>query len=719
MMLGSTTCPQIDEGECECCVRMTAQFERWKQETLDEVNVYRKLLRLPLLSELALSQPCTLSTTTATTATPRTSTLSIQSLPPEILDRIVSYTDASSIIPLCHCLPQYLPLSKAIYDVGTAFPGFYSGPTLLWPILEFPSGSIEKAEHPPTDENDVFNYDDDFIPMEIPVRHVLKLFLLTRQLDRYGGGASIIPFSVEHLESVAPLLPKLVIVNEVPEEISYDYDVDTFAHWLKKWLSLKIKSFIGMLNIPADLSEDILEPDTELVAKCLVKIPIGGLTFPGMIPLDIEKSLPEMIHLRELHVGDLDGFNSAFLKDCVRLRVLAFTVSEDGVDIQAVEDLLPVLPHCESIDEVRFQSFALSQVDLDMLNAKCQELIGWASKPVSLEDPTLGVCCLQSLPREILDAIVSYTSGDSIFALCHSLPQYLPLSKAIHDVATSFPGLYSGVHRLKSLWPSLKIPNGIKAHERWDSSHHDEDDSGEEGTVAGPRIPARLLTKLHILTKYLNRFGGEVVIAPYSVKHLSIVAPLLPKFVTIQIVPFQISVNVKNIDNFAEWLEKWKSLGIKSFIRMIDVHLCFAPIDVCHRAAKILSEISICGLSFFLKIPAVIAKALPTMKYLKKLRVGCLEGFDWSVLKDCVHLRELELFDLMATLDVDILTDLVSKLSFCKHVTYVRFSSFRFGNFQSEDWNVLFEIGDELEGWMCGPVVSKNGSLFIEWIRQS
>ncbi|KAI8835377.1 hypothetical protein BJ741DRAFT_222712 [Chytriomyces cf. hyalinus JEL632] len=51
-----------------------------------------------------------------------TRSAAFETMPPEILDRIVQYVDDESILPLCHALPYFKYISTAMFDFAQRFP---------------------------------------------------------------------------------------------------------------------------------------------------------------------------------------------------------------------------------------------------------------------------------------------------------------------------------------------------------------------------------------------------------------------------------------------------------------------------------------------------------------------------------------------------------------------------------------------------------------------
>ncbi|KAI9331742.1 hypothetical protein BDR26DRAFT_869974, partial [Obelidium mucronatum] len=383
MLSSQSTCKS--PNTCPCCQAAFTQLECVYQETLDEINIYRKLLRLPPKTGLASSSPLSQSQIAR-----RSNALSLQIVPPEVLDRIVCFIDSETILPFCHAIPSYKHISKAIYDVGTAFPGYYDGPTLLWPNFEFPCGSLEKNETETNSDDgfsDVYDYEDEHIPTDIPMRHILKIYSLTKLLTRYGGSATIVPSSLEYLDNILPLLPKTVYVQENPQE--YPFEGDSFSAYLEKLG--EAKSYIKMLHIPRVFEGYDDHEEMEQIAEALLKLELGGLAFSTAIPDEIVDVLQKFPLLAEIHVGSVQGFPVEVLPLCKNLSSLMF-LDVEVTDRELLMALIACLSECATLREIVFQSISFGEDVLALLNeTDLLGSVGWKHSPLDADDLSLGV----------------------------------------------------------------------------------------------------------------------------------------------------------------------------------------------------------------------------------------------------------------------------------------------------------------------------------------
>ncbi|KAJ3219318.1 hypothetical protein HDU81_000362 [Chytriomyces hyalinus] len=127
----------------------------------------------PLTSLTAFSdlQSATATTHAVPTAHGHIQCASFESMPPEIFDRIVSYVDHDSILRLCHSVPYYKYISKAMFEVSSVFPMEAAMPLNLWPVFKI----LDDEMHKPL----------------IPLQHLYAVEVYSRVLSKHGGSAYI------------------------------------------------------------------------------------------------------------------------------------------------------------------------------------------------------------------------------------------------------------------------------------------------------------------------------------------------------------------------------------------------------------------------------------------------------------------------------------------------------------------------------------------------
>ncbi|KAJ3260042.1 hypothetical protein HDU77_001559 [Chytriomyces hyalinus] len=103
-----------------------------------------------------------------------------ETMPPEMLDRIVQFVDGKSILPLCHALPYFKYISTAMFDFARRFPEEKYTPSKLWPnihlhkagsmdseITEFPIRHLETTK--------------------FPIQHIHAAAVYARIVSKHGG----------------------------------------------------------------------------------------------------------------------------------------------------------------------------------------------------------------------------------------------------------------------------------------------------------------------------------------------------------------------------------------------------------------------------------------------------------------------------------------------------------------------------------------------------
>ncbi|KAJ3225974.1 hypothetical protein HDU81_007563, partial [Chytriomyces hyalinus] len=130
---------------CSCCLRHELAIKAMQQQMLDEVNSLRKLLQMQPFETI---YSCFLSTPASTAAScpsvvaaPTRPALefmplrpTLGSMPPEILDRIVSFVSGVDILQLCHAVRDFKHISKAMFEFARALKK-PPKPVDLWPRI--------------------------------------------------------------------------------------------------------------------------------------------------------------------------------------------------------------------------------------------------------------------------------------------------------------------------------------------------------------------------------------------------------------------------------------------------------------------------------------------------------------------------------------------------------------------------------------------------------
>ncbi|KAJ3396350.1 hypothetical protein HDU80_009994 [Chytriomyces hyalinus] len=401
---------------------------------LSDANSYRKLLQMPLLtsidgpvltlSKAAVSLPISLSIDTAPSIPVMPSKRTLESMPPEILDRIVSFVRGDDILHWCHAVPYFKYISKAMYDFGYPIRSRYQQALVqfsFWPCV-----NLQQPAHMPYEA---------ILP--VPLSHLHALQTYSAVLSKHGGYARIDDST------------GITVLGALPEH------VEVWVHHAK--LFLGTDEFFGALyNAKKSIRELYLggeyfercgsDPASlDMTAKWLAKLPIHGLRFWGhtSIPTQILGMLHLMPMLDSLHVPNLEDCKDISFSECKLLRKLSITnvfqgeespevlvqkvlrvVSTYDQDTSTTLNSIRRLPQMPPL-EIFGSSFVTQPVSL----APCLSTDTVLSKPATVVIPTL-----ESMPPEILDLVASSVDGFSILRLCHTVRYYKYISQAMFDI---------------------------------------------------------------------------------------------------------------------------------------------------------------------------------------------------------------------------------------------------------------------------------------------
>ncbi|KAJ3378739.1 hypothetical protein HDU80_002708, partial [Chytriomyces hyalinus] len=234
------------------------------------------------------------------------SKITLELMPPEILDRIVSFVRGDDILYWCHAVPYFKYISKAMYDFGYPIRTRYQRGTVqfnFWPCV-----NLRQPKHTPYEA---------ILP--VPLSHLHALQTHSAILSKHGGYASIDDST------------GITVLGALPD------DVEVFVNHAK--LFLGTDEFFGALY---DAKKNIRElyfgieyfkrcgsdlASLDMTAKWLAKLPIHGLRFWGdtSIPTQILGMLHLMPMLDSLHVPNLEVCKDISFSECKLLRKLWIT----------------------------------------------------------------------------------------------------------------------------------------------------------------------------------------------------------------------------------------------------------------------------------------------------------------------------------------------------------------------------------------------------------
>ncbi|TPX45380.1 hypothetical protein CcCBS67573_g10371 [Chytriomyces confervae] len=395
-------------SNCACCQRHAVHILSVQQRALDELNFYRKLLQLDPLASLdafdsstAIDEPISSINRSA----------SFETMPPEILDRIVQFVDGKSILSLCHAMPYYKYISTAMFDFAHRFPDDYYKPSELWPDLYFPTIRNDKTK-----------------TTDFPIQHLHAAGVYSRIVSKNGGHVHV-PCSKNVLNYLGALPDVLSVHNGDDGSGSGRADfLRALADANKRIQSCTI----GILMQDSALMQDSSLPEEALPL-------ISGLSYLEIdVPEDVseDNSFSRCLTLTELGFAEPLG-----LEDCAaHQRALN--------ELNSSAQLLQLEPMtCED-------AFELSADDASVESTLCKGSITCSAG-------------LETMPPEILDHIAQFVDSDSILPLCHALPYYKYISTAMFELGHRFPKLCPPY----MLWPDMilhmpqfKMPQATDVH---------------------------------------------------------------------------------------------------------------------------------------------------------------------------------------------------------------------------------------------------------------
>ncbi|TPX52371.1 glutamine synthetase [Chytriomyces confervae] len=288
------------------------------QRALDELNLYRKLLQMDALTSMDAFELSTDAAIDERTPCLRsiTRSASFETIPPEILDRIVCFVDSNSILPLCHALPYYKYISTAMFGFAHRFECEGYTLSMLWPDLHLPVNQNEESE-----------------TTHFPIQHLYAAGTYARIISKHGGVVQV-PCS-KNAFNYFGALPDVVSV--CPGD---DYSMSEWIRFLHTLANAKkqIRSCaVDTNSVPNDWLD---------LAIQLTRLPIRSLIWEDhrCLPEEIWDSLPDISGLAYLEIPlPEEEFENDSLAECMDLKGIAFTQLLDDTYDGLVEYMLRLI----------------------------------------------------------------------------------------------------------------------------------------------------------------------------------------------------------------------------------------------------------------------------------------------------------------------------------------------------------------------------------------
>ncbi|KAJ3266665.1 hypothetical protein HDU77_011414 [Chytriomyces hyalinus] len=223
-------------------------------------------------------------------------------MPPEILDRIVSFVRGDDILRWCHAVPYFKYISKAMYDFGYPIRTRYQRGTVhfnFWPCV-----NLRQPTHTPYEAM-----------LPVPLSHLHALQTYSAVLSKHGGYARIDDST------------GITVLGAIPENI------EVWVHHAKLFLGTD-KFFGALYNAKKNIRELLLDATRTLNITCMYNV--------------FENAILSMLHLMpmldSLHVPNLKDAGVALL-ECKSLRKLSISNVFEGEEspevlVQKVIDIV-------------------------------------------------------------------------------------------------------------------------------------------------------------------------------------------------------------------------------------------------------------------------------------------------------------------------------------------------------------------------------------------
>ncbi|KAJ3023589.1 UNVERIFIED_CONTAM: hypothetical protein HDU68_008547 [Siphonaria sp. JEL0065] len=335
------------------------RLERIVTNAMEEINGYRRLLYLePLENADVFADP----EEPVIPATVIKREVKITSLPRELLDKILPYLDSESIMPLCHSIRHFKPISEAIHDIQVAFK---TDVTDIWPEFYFPR-VVNMEPHQSKAS----------APLEIIPKHLFKVFRISNLLTKYGGSATILPGSQEYISNISTLLPSRINIHSPTDAAEYTYE-GRFDLFMKSLTTIKPKPLINLFEFPTKFDGITMNGlIMASVTDSLSQLRVREMSFSSVIPPAVARTLPRVQGLTIIRVEDAGAdFPSALIKTCLELRKLEFEFP--SFSMRKLKELVGLLKAGKMLDGVYFRYIDLSQAELKKVSREMLESVGW------------------------------------------------------------------------------------------------------------------------------------------------------------------------------------------------------------------------------------------------------------------------------------------------------------------------------------------------------
>ncbi|KAJ3236841.1 hypothetical protein HDU81_010307 [Chytriomyces hyalinus] len=281
------------------------------------------------------------------------------------------------------------------------------------------------------------------------------------------------------------------------------------------------------------------------------------------------------------------------------------TIQRQEVVIQALQQQM--LGEVNSLRK-RLQMQPLESIDSYLLSVPISTVV---CSPMDKPDPPLK-STLECMPPEILDQIASSVSGQDIVQLCHAVPYFKYISKAMFDFA--YPLKMHQPPRPVDLWPRLNM----RCIGKWTLTSQ--------------------LRQLETYSRILSKHGGYASLDDSC--RVAVIVGALPTILEVWI------DNVKRLNLVDDYFGTMFSTkkAIKKLTLGIDyLNRCNSDPAALKMTTKWLKRLSICELRFprYAWVPAEILGVLLLTPMLASIHLQTLKDCSGVALSECKSLRKL------------------------------------------------------------------------------
>ncbi|KAI8820602.1 hypothetical protein BJ741DRAFT_638426 [Chytriomyces cf. hyalinus JEL632] len=301
-------------SHCPCCQRHALHVHSMQQRALNELNFYRELLQLVPLNSMDAFEVSTDNAIVepAPCHGSITRSASFETMPPEILDRILQFVDDKSILSLCHSMPYYKYISAAMFDFVYRFPKENYKLDELWLDLHFPLVLNDKTK-----------------TTDFPLQHLHAAGVYSRIVSKNGGDVHV-PCSKNVFDYVGAL-PAVVSVRPGDN----NHSSSGWADFLRGLADANKRIQCCAVQADSQYHDDYAD-----VVKQLTRLQIHSLIWREEYhrPTKLWDALPFIKGLSYLEVDNPEHMdeNSNIFSQCLDLTEIAYTklyTFEDSVSL--------------------------------------------------------------------------------------------------------------------------------------------------------------------------------------------------------------------------------------------------------------------------------------------------------------------------------------------------------------------------------------------------